>query len=144
MRLKSSFSDAGYSAQGKLFIKALKKYGLIFADQGTGIFVSGTSSDSWDSNFLDEINQPNSPPVNNPQKRIHISNFEIVQSPNPVVYRFSGTPTCGGKTDNNPSVFVPNFKPVCKAFDDAIAGGASNVSFSFIGMLLVVAIVFLY
>ena len=50
-RLKASFSETPY--QGNVaalaIVRALKKYGLIFADQGSSMYVSGTTNSNWQS-----------------------------------------------------------------------------------------------
>ncbi|MBM4363706.1 MAG: hypothetical protein FJ104_13575, partial [Deltaproteobacteria bacterium] len=56
VRLKASFSEAGYSPEALIIIRAMKTYGLMYADQGTGWYVSG-SSDPGFAPIIDEIHQ---------------------------------------------------------------------------------------
>lgn len=51
-----------------------------------GIFITGVSSSNWNDNFFNQINQPDKPSPGNSAMRIHINNFELVQSPFPVTY----------------------------------------------------------
>jgi len=84
-RLKASYNISGYSSDGQVFLRALKKYGLIFADQGSTVFITGTTDPGF-VNLIDEINS---------QKRIAFSNFEMVLSPFEIIRDYNpGTVTC--------------------------------------------------
>lgn len=49
VRLKGSFAiPATASAEAKVILEAMKKYGLILADNGSDWYVSGDSDDGWD------------------------------------------------------------------------------------------------
>ena len=41
MRLKSSFDISGFPPQSKVILKALQQYGMIMADNGSSIYISG-------------------------------------------------------------------------------------------------------
>jgi len=43
LRLRATYSEAGYSADARVLIRALKRYGLMFADQGSNGYITGTS-----------------------------------------------------------------------------------------------------
>jgi hypothetical protein len=51
-RLKASFSTAGFSAQEMVFVKALKTYGLILADNGSNWYISGAPDSRWNDDQL--------------------------------------------------------------------------------------------
>ena len=51
-RLKASFDISGYSSQTKVILTALKKYGLILADNGSNWFISGSPDPGWDNDHL--------------------------------------------------------------------------------------------
>lgn len=53
-RLRADFSLAGYSGDALVLLTALKTYGLILADQGSGWYVTGTSDPRW-SGALDQL-----------------------------------------------------------------------------------------
>jgi len=134
-RLKSSFPETGYSAQGTLFVQALKKYGIIFADQGTGSFVTGVTDSNWEDDFFDEINQPANPPEDSPQMRIHMSNFEMVQSPNDVVYGCNASPSCNSQTSNS-EAFVPTNYNQCSSKSTPLTTGDASTTSSTSGVSL--------
>jgi hypothetical protein len=54
LRLKSSFSEKGYTGAALRIVRAMKTYGLIYADQGSPLYVSGTSDPGWSSS-IDQI-----------------------------------------------------------------------------------------
>lgn len=52
-RLKASFVvDNSFSPQGQVILRALKKYGLILADNGSPWFITGAPNDGWDNDAL--------------------------------------------------------------------------------------------
>jgi hypothetical protein len=67
MRLKAGFDVSGYSAANQVILDALKKYGMIMADNGSNMYLSGVPDARWDNNDLHNLSQ------------ITTSNFEVVQ-----------------------------------------------------------------
>lgn len=66
LRMKSSYSCAGYSSEAQVVCAALKKYGMFVADNGSDWFVSGAHDPRWNDSRLDDL------------KRIPGSAFEVV------------------------------------------------------------------
>lgn len=50
LRLKASYDISGFSKENQVILRALKRYGMIVADNGSDWYISGTSS----PNFVDE------------------------------------------------------------------------------------------
>jgi hypothetical protein len=71
VRLKSSFDISGFSANVQVILTALKKYGMIMADNGSSMYLSGAPDDRWDNNDLHNLGQ------------VPASAFEVVQM-NPI------------------------------------------------------------
>ena len=67
MRLKASFDITSYSANNKVILTAMKKYGMILADIGTDLFISGAPDERWDNNQLNQL------------KNLKTTDFEVVQ-----------------------------------------------------------------
>lgn len=67
MRLKSSFNISGYSAANQVILKALQQYGMIMADNGSNMYISGAPDDRWDNDDLHNLGQ------------LAASDFEVVQ-----------------------------------------------------------------
>jgi hypothetical protein len=74
LRLKASFSLAGYHGQALVVLRALKRYGLIVADNGSSWYITGAPSPRWQDEDLDQL------------KRIPGSAFEAVRS-GPILHR---------------------------------------------------------
>jgi len=54
-RLKANYDITGYSPEVQIILKALKKYGMILADNGGNLFISGTPDERWDNDTLHEL-----------------------------------------------------------------------------------------
>jgi len=78
LRLKSSFNVSGYPARVQVILNALKRYGMIMADNGSAMYISGAPDDRWDNDELHTLGQ------------VPASAFEVVQM-NPV-YTASSVP----------------------------------------------------
>ncbi|MEI6291780.1 MAG: hypothetical protein WCP19_15270, partial [Chloroflexota bacterium] len=51
-RLKAGYDISGYSAEMQIILTAMKKYGIILADNGSDWYVSGAPDDRWDNDML--------------------------------------------------------------------------------------------
>ena len=51
-RLKASFDISGFSATNQIILTALKKYGMLLADNGSSWFISGAPDDRWNNSDL--------------------------------------------------------------------------------------------
>jgi hypothetical protein len=69
VRLKASFViPSTYSRETRAILKALQKYGMMVADNGSNWFISGAPDERWNNNTLvGELGQ------------VQGSNFEVVQ-----------------------------------------------------------------
>ena len=71
MRLKASFDISGFSPANQVILTALKKYGMIMADNGSNLYISGAPDDRWDNDDLHNLTT------------LTTADFEVVQM-NPV------------------------------------------------------------
>jgi hypothetical protein len=55
LRLKRSYSLRGFHGQSRVILTALRRYGLIVADNGSPWFISGTADDRWDDADLEQM-----------------------------------------------------------------------------------------
>jgi hypothetical protein len=84
LRLKSSFDVSAFSATNQVIINAMKKYGLILADNGSSMYISGAPDDRWNNSDLHNLGQ------------VQASDFEVLQiSP---LYTNSDIPTGANPT----------------------------------------------
>jgi hypothetical protein len=67
MRLKASFDISGFSAANQVILAALKKYGMIMADNGSSMYISGAPNDNWNNSDLHNLGN------------VTASDFEVVQ-----------------------------------------------------------------
>jgi hypothetical protein len=51
-RLKADFDVSRFSAQVQVILRALKKYGMILADNGSAWYISGVPDPRWDNDVL--------------------------------------------------------------------------------------------
>ncbi len=51
-RLKAAYNLSGFSPETQVILKALKKYGMILADNGAAWYISGVPDDRWKNDAL--------------------------------------------------------------------------------------------
>lgn len=68
LRLKASTNISSFSAPMQKILRAMKRYGLIVADNGSNLFVTGTHDPRWDMDLFVS-----------PFHSLHVSDFEIIQ-----------------------------------------------------------------
>ncbi len=54
-RLKASFDISGFSAQNQVILRALKKHGMVLADNGSSWFMSGAPDPGWNDDDLHRL-----------------------------------------------------------------------------------------
>lgn len=57
MRLKADFDISDFPKSAQVILKALKKYGMILADNGSDLYLSGEPSDRWNDAELQTLSQ---------------------------------------------------------------------------------------
>ena len=67
IRLKAGFDASSYSATNKIILTAMKKYGLILADIGSNLYITGAPDERWNNDDLRLLGQ------------VHGSDFEVVK-----------------------------------------------------------------
>lgn len=55
IRLRANFDISGYSATNQVILRAMKKYGLILADIGSNLYISGAPDESWNNDDLRKL-----------------------------------------------------------------------------------------
>ncbi len=56
-RLKASFDISGFAPQVQVILRALKKYGMMLADNGSPWYISGAPDERWDNDILHQLHQ---------------------------------------------------------------------------------------
>ncbi len=121
IRLKASFNISTYSAANQVILTAMKKYGMILADNGSSFYFQGVPDTRWDDNDLVKLDS------------IASSNFEVVQM----------TPTYPGYDDNTAPTGAPPTINSFNASSTSVTTGTavtlswdvSNDSYDFIDVL---------
>lgn len=54
-RLKARFDLSGFTPKARVILRAMKRYGLILADNGSNWFFQGTRDSSWTNRLLDQL-----------------------------------------------------------------------------------------
>jgi hypothetical protein len=67
LRLKSSFDISGFPTQSKVILAALQQYGMIMADNGSSMYITGDTDHRWNNNDLASL------------KTVPASAFEVVE-----------------------------------------------------------------
>ena len=68
LRLKAGFDTSGFPPQARAVLVALKRYGMIVADNGSSWYVSGAPDPRWSNDDLHTLG------------RVHGSDFEVVDT----------------------------------------------------------------
>jgi len=67
LRLKSTVGISSFSAANQVILNALKKYGMIMADNGSSMYISGAPNDNWNNSDLHNLGS------------ITAADFEVIQ-----------------------------------------------------------------
>ena len=52
LRLRADFPTRGFPPQARVVLEALKRYGMILADNGSSLYVTGAPDPRWDNDDL--------------------------------------------------------------------------------------------
>jgi hypothetical protein len=55
LRLKANFDTSAFRGQARVVLDALKRYGMIVADNGSNWYVTGAADPRWDDNDLAQL-----------------------------------------------------------------------------------------
>jgi hypothetical protein len=70
LRLKATFDTSSFPPEAQVILEALKKYGMICADNGSNMYISGAPDSRWDDMDLGSL------------KKVKASDFEVVRMEN--------------------------------------------------------------
>ncbi|MGH9546964.1 MAG: hypothetical protein ACRD23_17305 [Terriglobales bacterium] len=93
LRLKAGYNISGFSTNMQVILSAMKKYGLIMADNGSAMYISGAPDSRWDNDDLHNLGQ------------VPASAFEVVKMD--TVYTASNVPQ-GAAPDINSFTATPS------------------------------------
>jgi hypothetical protein len=113
LRLKSSFDISSFSASNQVILKALRQYGMIMADNGSSMYISGAPDDRWDNNDLHNLST------------LTASDFEVVTLG--TVYTSANVPQ--GSTPSISSFTASTANPVSGGTAVTLSWTASGASY---------------
>jgi hypothetical protein len=121
VRLKASFDISGYSATNQVILTAMKKYGMILADNGSDFYFQGTPDARWNDDDLNNL------------KNIASDNFEVIQmSPTYPGWDAATAPTGAAPTISS---FTASSTTITAGSSVTLTWSASNDSYDFIDKL---------
>ncbi|HMG87892.1 MAG TPA: hypothetical protein VK574_19315 [Terracidiphilus sp.] len=121
IRLKASFDISGFSTANKVILTAMKKYGMILADNGSYFYFQGVPDPRWDDDDLHNFDA------------IQSSNFEVVQmTPSFPGYDANTAPTGATPIINS---FTSSASSVVAGTPITLTWNTTNDSYDFIDVL---------
>jgi hypothetical protein len=121
VRLNAAFDISGYSATNQVILTAMKKYGMILADNGGYFFFQGVADARWDDDDLLNLDA------------IQSSNFEVVQ----MTPAWPGWDSATAPTGPPPTInsFTASASTVAAGTPVTLTWDTSNDSYDFIDEL---------
>ena len=94
-RLRADFDTSSFSPVDQIILRALKKYGMMIADNGSAWYLSGIPDSRWNNDELHDLG------------RIHGSDFEVVDVSGLIITPDSGQAQQSTATPPRPPPAVP-------------------------------------
>ncbi len=115
IRLKASFDISGYSRVNQIILTAMKKYGMILADNGSSLYFQGTPDARWDDNDLTALEQ------------IGTTDLEVIQMP--TIYTNDSHPTGAAPVIN---ALTPTSPTIVAGQSVTLNSAVTGASYSYI------------
>ena len=115
IRLKANFEVSGYSATNQVILNAMKQYGVIVADNGSAMYISGAPDSRWNNDDLHLLNQ------------ITAADFDVVKMG--TIYTPSNIPQGSAPTITN---FATSSQGVAAGSPVTLSWNVSGASYVFI------------
>jgi hypothetical protein len=94
LRLKASFDISSFSASNQVILTALQKYGMIMADNGSSMYISGAPDDNWNNDDLHNLGS------------VTAADFDVIQM-NPI-YTAANVPSGASPVINSFTASAPS------------------------------------
>ncbi len=121
LRLKANFDISGYPKDDQVILTAMKKYGLILADNGGNMFFQGAPDARWNDDDLNLL------------KNVDASNFDVIKtSPALPGYDSETAPQGAAPTINS---FVASPSTIASGGTVTLSWATANDSYDFIDKL---------
>jgi hypothetical protein len=93
LRLKASFDVSSYSAANQVILNAMKKYGLILADNGSAMYISGAPDSRWNNSDLHLLDGATAADFDVIQISPLYTSANVPTGPNPTISSFTASAT---------------------------------------------------
>jgi len=93
LRLKAGFNVSTFSATNQVILNAMKKYGLIMADNGSSMYLSGAPDSRWDNSDLHNLGQVTAADFDVIQITPLYTSSNVPSGPSPQITSFSASST---------------------------------------------------
>ncbi len=91
LRLKSTFPISGFSAANQVILTALKNYGMILADNGSAIFITGAPDSRWNNSDLANLETLTAADFNVVEQGTIYTPSNLPTGPAPTISSFTAT-----------------------------------------------------
>ncbi len=91
LRLKASFDISSFSAANQVILTALKKYGMIMADNGSSMYISGAPDDNWNNDDLHNLGGVTAADFDVIQMNPIYTSANVPAGANPVIASFTAS-----------------------------------------------------
>jgi hypothetical protein len=93
LRLRADFDISGFSAHNQVILTALKKYGMILADNGSAIYLSGAPNSQWNNSDLHLLGNVTAADFDVVSTGPVYTTADVPTGPSPIVSSFTASPT---------------------------------------------------
>jgi hypothetical protein len=91
LRLKSTFDISSFSSTNQVILTALQQYGMIMADNGSSMYISGAPDPRWDNNDLHNLGQLTAADFEVVSLGTVYTSADIPQGPAPTIASFTAS-----------------------------------------------------
>jgi hypothetical protein len=95
LRLKANYDISHFSSNIQVILTAFKKYGMIMADNGSSMYISGAPDDRWDNSDLHNLGQVSASAFEVVQMSPIYTASNVPQGSAPSISSFTGTTSSG-------------------------------------------------
>ena len=93
LRLKATFDVSSFSATNQIILNAMKKYGLILADNGSSMYISGAPDSRWDNSDLHNLGAVTASDFDVIQIAPLYTSANVPTGPSPTITSFTASST---------------------------------------------------
>jgi len=93
LRLKAGFDISSFSPQNQVILTALKKYGMILADNGSAIYLSGAPDTRWNNSDLHLLSSVTAADFDVVSTGPVYTNSDVPTGASPIISGFTANPT---------------------------------------------------